>query len=610
MENKKDRLSLSDNIRVVKKALQLSIRVKGWDSILVTVLGWFAAFLPVISARYLEQLTNQLYQAVSGNSPGYLESEIMFLFTMLIVLFVVQALFDCLSEHMLRIDTTRTERFVAHTIMECKCNVKFRYIENNDGFRQKLSFVEEYAGEYTARSMQDLILNVQRVIAIASVSLELFRVSGVIVAAVFLTCIPAAVLSYLQSDATYHFRTKWMLEGDSAIMQYLTCVRSEAMKDIRHFKAYPYLKAEWKKTAKEYIEKKESLTRKHVKYNMAADILRNAVYIVILILVGKQIYLHPEDGIGVFVLVLTLSGRLQSLLGSLLVSLMEFGQNISYMKDFFDLQELGAEEKNSADRGFEEVSITFDKVTFSYPGSNRKVIDDLSVRIKAGETVAIVGENGSGKSTFINLVMGFYTPQQGEIAVNGTPLDESQISKIRKSTAAVFQDFCHYEGTLRENIEASEMNTKIDEEALERLLQEANIKELVDRQPGGLDEEIGQFSKTGNNLSGGQWQRVALARALYRRDTKLMILDEPTAALDPLAEAELYRNFAKMTAGKTTLLISHRLGITHMVDRILVFCEGKLVEDGTHDSLMEKDGYYAEMYHAQAQWYQKDEADE
>ena len=123
-------------------------------------------------------------------------------------------------------------------------------------------------------------------------------------------------------------------------MQYLTCTRTEAMKDIRHFKAYPYLKNEWKKTAKMYIAKKEALTKKHVSYNIIADFLRNAVYIVILIFVGRQIYLHPEGGIGIFMMVLTLSGRLQSLISSLLISMMEFGQNLSYMKDFFEPQTL------------------------------------------------------------------------------------------------------------------------------------------------------------------------------------------------------------------------------------------------------------------------------
>lgn len=607
MENKNNdiKLGISEKVEILIKALLVSLHVKGWDSILVNILGCFASFLPVITARCLEDLTNGLYQMVRDKSFGQEERTVLFLFCMLIGLYIVQALFDCLSDYMLRMDTTRTERFVSYTIMECKCNVKFHYIENNDGFRQKLSFVEEYAGEYTARSMQDLILNAQRIIAIISVSLELFHVSGIIVAAIFLTCIPAAVLSYLQSDTTYHFRTKWMLEGDSAIMQYLTCTRPEAMKDIHHFRAYPYLKKEWKKTAKEYIEKKEALTKKHVIYNMAADILRNAVYVVILILVGRQIYLHPEGGIGVFMLVLTLSGRLQNLISSLLISLMEFGQNISYMKDFFDLQELSTEGEQCADKGLASVSIGFDHVSFTYPSSDRIVIRDLSVSIKDGETVAIVGENGSGKSTFINLIMGFYTPQEGKITVNGEALEETQISRIRKSTAAVFQDFCHYEGTIRENIEASETGFTMDEKELLQLLRQANIDDLVNRQPNGADEEIGKFSKTGNNLSGGQWQRIALARALYRRNTQLMILDEPTAALDPLAEAELYKNFAGMTAGKTTLLISHRLGITRMVDRVLVFHEGQIVEDGTHDSLMALDGYYAKMYRAQAQWYQE-----
>ena len=604
-KNKDERMGIYEKANILRKALSFSLQVKGKDSIFVNVLGLFAAFLPVITARCLENLTNGLYEMVKSRSMEAEGRTVLFLFGLLISLYIVQSLFDGLSDYMLRMDTMRTERFVSQIIMECKCNVKFNHIENNDGFRQKLSFVEEYAGEYTARSMQDLILNVQRMIAIISVSLELFHISGMIVVAIFLTCIPSAVLSYMQSDATYRFRTKWMLEGDSAIMQYLTCTRTEAMKDIRHFKAYPYLKNEWKKTAKMYIAKKEALTKKHVSYNIIADFLRNAVYIVILIFVGRQIYLHPEGGIGIFMMVLTLSGRLQSLISSLLISMMEFGQNLSYMKDFFELQTLSKEELQCPADELDAVSLVFNQVSFTYPSSPQAAIQNLSVHIKDGETVAIVGENGSGKSTFINLIMGFYVPQQGTITVNGEILEGEEINKIRKSTAAVFQDFCHYEGTIRENIEASEIDYIMDEKSFSQLLRQANIEDLVNKQPKGLDEEIGKFSESMNNLSGGQWQRIALARALYRRNTKLMILDEPTAALDPLAEAELYRNFARMTEGKTTLLISHRLGITHMVDRILVFHKGRLVEDGNHESLMEREGYYAKMYRAQAQWYQQ-----
>lgn len=186
-------------------------------------------------------------------------------------------------------------------------------------------------------------------------------------------------------------------------------------------------------------------------------------------------------------------------------------------------------------------------------------------------------------------------------------VNDQSVGQIRRLSAVVFQDFCHYEGTIRDNIVASDPTREMREDELQQLLEKANVKPFVDKQPAGLEEEIGQFSSTGNNLSGGQWQRLALARALYRSGTQLMILDEPTAALDPLAEAELYNNFADMTVGKTTLLISHRLGITRMVDRILVFHQGCIVEEGTHDALMEKNGYYARMYQAQAKWYQNRE---
>lgn len=135
------------------------------------------------------------------------------------------------------------------------------------------------------------------------------------------------------------------------------------------------------------------------------------------------------------------------------------------------------------------------------------------------------------------------------------------------------------------------------------LLRKIKVDDIVNEQKNGLDELVGSFSEKANNLSGGQWQKISIARAAYRNKARIMILDEPTAALDPMAEAQLYRSFASLTEGKTTILISHRLGIASIVDRILVFADGRIVEDGSHKELMRKNGYYARMYNAQAQWY-------
>jgi ABC-type multidrug transport system fused ATPase/permease subunit len=241
-------------------------------------------------------------------------------------------------------------------------------------------------------------------------------------------------------------------------------------------------------------------------------------------------------------------------------------------------------------------------VSFSYPNADVDVLKDITVHIKNGERIAVVGENGSGKSTFISLLCGMFDPNLGRISIDGTNLAENP-ALAREAVSVVFQDFAHYEATLRENITISDKHCNASDDEIMELLHKINVDDVVAEQPNGLDELVGSFSEKANNLSGGQWQKISIARAAYRQDAKIMILDEPTSALDPVAEAQLYRNFADLTGDKTTILISHRLGITSVVDRILVFKDGRIIEDGSHKQLMAKNGHYAEMYRAQAQWY-------
>lgn len=396
-----------------------------------------------------------------------------------------------------------------------------------------------------------------------------------------------------------------------AILLYHMCASSdEGIQEVRHYELFDYLKARWRAVADSYIFKKNQLTKKHLKANILADFLRSAVYLVILFVTAWKIYENPAMGLGVFTLVYTLSDRLQKAIAFILTESMRFAGNLPYLEEFFALEELEREEETTGKEtgegaGKASGEIAFDHVSFSYPGAEKEVLHDLSVTIRDGEKIAIVGDNGSGKSTFISLLTGMFTPQKGSVHVGGLAMKHHK-QEIRKRISVIFQDFAHYEGTLRENITVSDAGRKASDEEIIKMAGEIHVEDVVEEQPEGLDGLLGHLSAKGNNLSGGQWQKIALLRAVYRDRTNIMVLDEPTAALDPLAEAELYRNFSRITGDRTTLLISHRLGITRLVDRILVFRDGRIIEDGSHQELMKKKGHYFEMYQAQAAWYQTD----
>jgi len=397
-----------------------------------------------------------------------------------------------------------------------------------------------------------------------------------------------------------------MEEGAMAISYFYSTsgggYRFNCLQEIHHFGLYDYIKARWRAIADDYIGKQNKILKKHVRFNIAADFLRSGVYIGILMMTVWEIYENPAIGLGVFTLVFALSGQLQSVTGSLLSGSMVLAQGIPYMNEFFCLEELERESGKESNAVTESGDITFKNVNFSYPNTEAEVLKDISVHIKNGEKIAVVGENGSGKSTFISLLCGMFDPAYGDITIGGIDINQNP-SAARDAVSVVFQDFAHYEASLRENITVSEKHRNASDEEIMELLKKINVNDVVEEQPNGLDELVGSFSEKANNLSGGQWQKISIARAAYRQNAKIMILDEPTSALDPVAEAQLYRNFASLTGDKTTILISHRLGITAIVDRILVFKDGRIIEDGSHKALITGNGHYAEMYRAQAQWY-------
>lgn len=246
------------------------------------------------------------------------------------------------------------------------------------------------------------------------------------------------------------------------------------------------------------------------------------------------------------------------------------------------------------------------RVAFTYPGTDKQILQDINVQFEVGKSYAIVGENGSGKTTFIKLLTRLYDPDQGEILLNNISAKKYDTDEYYSLFNVVFQDFDLFSFKLAETIATDE---KYDESRILQILKDVGFWKRYKKMPKGLDTSLNkEFDAEGVILSGGEQQKLALARALYN-DGPIYILDEPTAALDPISEYEIYQKFHEMTRGKTTLIISHRLSSCRFSDEILVFDQGKIVQQGSHDELVSKPGKYADLWQAQARHYQAEEID-
>ena len=248
-------------------------------------------------------------------------------------------------------------------------------------------------------------------------------------------------------------------------------------------------------------------------------------------------------------------------------------------------------------RGFE-----FRNVSFRYPGTSRLVLNGLNFHLRAGERVALIGENGEGKTTLVKLMTRLYDPVEGQVLLDGVDLREYSLEDLYREIGVIFQDFMRYEMTARENIAVGRIE-EIDNLPLLRAAADKSMaNEVIARLPRDYEQMLGRRFDQGVDLSGGEWQKVALARA-YLREAQVLILDEPTAALDARSEFEVFHRFAELTAGKTALFISHRFSTVRMADRIIVLQHGRIAEDGNHERLLNLGGRYAEMFEMQAASY-------
>ncbi|MEJ1931852.1 ABC transporter ATP-binding protein [Nostoc sp. NIES-2111] len=310
--------------------------------------------------------------------------------------------------------------------------------------------------------------------------------------------------------------------------------------------------------------------------------------------------------LGDMTMYLTVFRQGQSTFANALTSIGGMYEDNLYLSNLYEfLEEKVTQPWGNATRGIKpQDGIRFEKVSFTYPGSSKPALRNISLHLKPGEKLAIVGENGSGKTTLIKLLTRLYTPDSGRILLDGVDLQEWNVDALRRRIGVIFQNFVRYQFTIGENIGVGDVENLGDTSRWQLAAQKGLAQQFIEKLPESFQTQLGRWFKGGQELSGGQWQKIALARAFMRTQADILVLDEPTSAIDAQAEYEIFNHFRAVTQNQMVFLISHRFSTVRMADKILVIENGEVVEQGTHEELLADGGRYARLFLLQAAGYQ------
>jgi ATP-binding cassette subfamily B protein len=379
----------------------------------------------------------------------------------------------------------------------------------------------------------------------------------------------------------------------------------QSAKEIKIFGLGPYLTERYQTQAVEMQEENRKLATKRASVGFGLNLISTAGYYGAYVVVLGQT-LAGALSLGTFTFLTGAFSRSRSAIEQVLSSFQDISDEALYVKDLFDFFELEPSIKSVEHalvaprpirQGFE-----FRDVAFGYPGSERMVVRGLNFRLDAGEKIALIGENGAGKTTIVKLLARLYDPVAGSILLDGVDLREYSVEDLRREIGVIFQDYMRYDMIARDNIAFGKIESRDDTAGIQQAAYKSLADTVIKRLDGGYDQMLGRRFEGGADLSGGEWQKFALARA-YMRDAQLLILDEPTATLDARAEFEVFERFADLTRDRMAVLISHRFSTVRMADRILVLDGGEIKEQGSHSQLVALGGQYAQLFELQASGY-------
>jgi ATP-binding cassette subfamily B protein len=473
-------------------------------------------------------------------------------------------------------------------------------------FHEALSRAQQSGSSYPVRALNNFITILGQGLNLVGVIGLLIQFNALMVGLLFLSTLPTLGVGVAYSNKGFALMRKKTFSSRLASYFQGLLIQQNTAKEVRLYNLGTYFLHRWQHISQEQQKEMQGLSLNRAIARFQIGIIPSVGFYAAYSWVIVQT-VRSQITLGDFTLYSGAFSQAQSLLTSLLENLSTTYEANLYVAQYLEFLEL----RPSITSPVHPVpfppqlrkGIEFNDVCFTYPSSAHPTLTHINLTLHAGENVALVGVNGVGKTTLVKLLTRLYDVTEGEIKIDGVPIQQFAVDDLRHNIAVLFQDFAQYKLSIRENISFGNLEAGKDFDCIIQAARLAGIHDWIESLPNGYDTKLGNLYPKGRNLSGGQWQKIGLARA-FMSSAKILILDEPTAALDAIAEFELFNQFRQLTAGRTTLFTSHRFSSVRLADRIIVLDQGCIVEIGSHQELMDTAGVYAEMFRLQAEGYQ------
>ncbi|HEX7080912.1 MAG TPA: ABC transporter ATP-binding protein [Gammaproteobacteria bacterium] len=441
-------------------------------------------------------------------------------------------------------------------------------------------------------------------ISLVSYAALLLQFSPWAVAILIVAGLPVFFAEARFSNERFHV-FRWR-SPDRRMLMYLEIVlaREDHAKEVQLFGLGPKLLGRYKRIFRAIYEEEKRLAVRRDAWGLALGILSNAAFYAAYGWIAVAT-IQGAITLGEMTMYLLVFRQGQSAVSAMLTAIGGMYEDNLYLSNLYEYLEQPRRARHGiATQGTDpDAGLVFEHVTFTYPGSDTPAVRDVSLAVARGESVALVGLNGSGKTTLVKLLAGLYEPDSGRILYQGLPLPQWDRDALRSRIGVIFQDFVRYQLKAGENIGVGDVQKFSDAERWRDAAEKGRAATFIETLPEAYETALGRWFNKGQELSGGQWQRIALARAFMRSAADILVLDEPTAAMDAETEAEVFEHFRSLTRNKITILISHRFSTVRRADKIVVMDQGRIVEQGTHDELVALGGRYARLFELQARGY-------